>query len=91
MEIFLEQSQNTYWTSSNSVVDPNQYGIDWEGPAAEEDDNIVIVNEPINILTDEQYQQLRSEVNPLETDEESFGVNVYKKTINVVANILRNN
>ena|ERR1051325_3842288 len=40
----------------DDIVDPNEYGIDWEGPTAEDnDDNIVVVDEPINILTDEQY------------------------------------
>jgi hypothetical protein len=50
----------------DDIVNPNEYGVDWEGPTVNNnDDNIVIVNEPRNILTDEQYQYLQSEIDPL--------------------------
>lgn len=75
----------------DDLVDPNEYGIDWKGPTPAEEDNTVTVDEPRNVLTDEQYQFLRSMVNPLEEDEEGFGINIYKKAVNVVARILRNN
>lgn len=75
----------------DDLVDPNEYGIDWEGPTPAEEDNTVTVDEPRNVLTDKQYQFLRSMVNPLEEDEEGFGINIYKKAVNVVARILRNN
>ncbi|POG77292.1 hypothetical protein GLOIN_2v1549386, partial [Rhizophagus irregularis DAOM 181602=DAOM 197198] len=61
----------------DDLVDPNEYGIDWEGPTPAEEDNTVTVDEPRNVLTDEQYQSLRSTVNPLEEDEEGFGINIY--------------
>jgi len=57
---------------------------------AEDDDSAVIVNEVRNILTQNQLNILRSAVNPLELDVEGYGVNVYKKTVDVVARILRN-
>jgi hypothetical protein len=75
----------------DNVVNLNEYGIDWEGPTPADDDNAVTVDEPVNILTDEQYLYLQSVVDPLEVDEEGFGVNIYKKTIDVVANLLRQN
>ena len=73
-------------------VDPNEYGIDWQGPTPnEEDDNsTVVVNDVCNVLTQNQLNILRTTVNPLELDEEGHGVNVYKKTVDVVARILRN-
>src|SRR4051794_18803105 len=74
------------------IVNPNNYGIDWEGPTSESNDhdNNVIVDEPRNILTGNQYNLLRSLVNPLEEDINGHGVNIYKKTVNVVAQILQN-
>ena len=72
-------------------VNPYEYEIDWQGPIPNEDDNsTVIVNEVRNVLTQTQLNLLRAAVNPLELDEEGYGVNVYKKTVDVVARILRN-
>lgn len=75
----------------DNIVNPNEYGIDWDGPTPAENDNTVTVDEPRNILTLEQYRYLQSVVDPLEADEEGFGVNIYKKTVNVVSSILRQN
>ena len=35
----------------DDIVDPNEYGIDWEGPTAadNDEDDIVIIDEPKNI------------------------------------------
>jgi hypothetical protein len=34
----------------DSTVDPNEYGVDWEGPQSDDDDNTVVVDYPRNIL-----------------------------------------
>ena len=34
---------------------------------------------------------LQSHINPLENDNEGYGINIYNRTVQVVANILRNN
>lgn len=73
-------------------INPNEYGIDWQGPTPNENDSdsTVVVNEVYNVLTQNQMNILRATVNPLELDEEGYGINVYKKTVDVVAQILRN-
>ncbi|GES72835.1 uncharacterized protein LOC114517950 [Rhizophagus clarus] len=71
------------------VINPDDYGIDWDGPIPSLESNIVIVNEPSNILTNDQYAYLASRVNPLQTDN-CYGINIYLKCVSVVADILRN-
>lgn len=76
----------------DSNIIPSEYGIDFDGPTpTENNDNIVIVDEPRNILTQQQMTLLQSHVNPLENDIEGYGINVYNKTIQVVTDILRSN
>jgi hypothetical protein len=75
----------------DEIVDPNDYGIDWEGPIpADDNDNTVFVDDPRNILTDQEFNVLRSLIDPLELDYNGYGVNVYLKTTQIVANILNN-
>ena len=49
----------------NLADDLSEYGIDWNGPVPSVESNTVIVNEPGNILNDNQYLNLISRVNPL--------------------------
>jgi hypothetical protein len=61
-------------------VDPNEYGIDWEGPQpsqSENDENTVFVDESQDILTQNQMSLLRSLVDPLQEDNGGHGINVY--------------
>ena len=72
-------------------VNPNDYGIDWQGLTPNEDDSsAVVINEVHNVLTQDQLNILQTAVDPLESDEEGHGVNVYKRAVDVVARILRN-
>ena len=61
------------------IVNPNDYSIDWDGPTPESNDNNVVVDESRIILTDNQYNLLRSLINPLEEDNNGYGINIYKK------------
>jgi hypothetical protein len=63
------------------IVNSDDYGIDWDGPTPENNnDNInVVVDEPRNILTNNQYNLLRTLINPLEEDNDGGGINVIKK------------
>ena len=75
----------------DSNINLDEYGIDFDGPRpTENNDNTVIVDELRNILTQQQMILLQSRVNPLENDDEGYGINIYNKTVQVVADILRN-
>lgn len=75
----------------DSNIIPSEYGIDFDGPRpTENDDNSIVVDEPRNILTQRQMALLQSRVDPLENDVEGYGINVYNRTIQIVADILRN-
>src|SRR5437764_10623133 len=57
-------------------VNPNEYGIDWQGPISNEDDgSTIVIDEARNVLTQNQLNILHAAVNPLELDEEGHGVN----------------
>src|SRR6266498_5839558 len=84
--------QHGYQGIEDDNIDPNEYGIDYEGPVPGDDDNTTIsVDEPRNILSQNQMTLLRSHVNPLEVDQEGYGINIYNKTVQVISDILRNN
>ena len=84
--------QHGYRGMEDDNIDPNEYGIDYEGPVPGDDDNTTIsVDEPRNILSQNQMTLLRSRVNPLEVDQEGYGINIYNKTVQVISDILRNN
>ncbi|RIA84222.1 hypothetical protein C1645_832608 [Glomus cerebriforme] len=54
-------------------INPNKYGIDFDGPRLyENNDNIIVVDEPRNILNQQQLMLLRSRVDPLENDVEEI-------------------
>ncbi|CAB5201751.1 unnamed protein product [Rhizophagus irregularis] len=81
-----------YRGMEDSNINPFDYGIDFDGPIpTENNDNTVFVDEPRNILTRQQMVLLQSHINPLEDDNEGYGINIYNKTVQFVANILRNN
>ncbi|CAB5190649.1 unnamed protein product [Rhizophagus irregularis] len=52
----------------DSVINPTEYGIDWNGPIPSVESDTVIVNESGNILDNDQYTNLISRVNPLQID-----------------------
>lgn len=69
-------------------VNPNEYGVDWESPQPEVDENTVFVDEPHNILTQTQRLLLQSLVDPLQQDNDGYGINVYNQTVRIVAQML---
>jgi len=80
-----------YRGMEDNNVDPNEYGIDYNGPVSDDGDNTVTFDEPVTILNNYQMALLRSRINPLGEDQEGYGINIYNKTLQVVADILRNN
>ena len=73
------------------IENPSEYGIDWEGPIPPVESNTaVIVNEPSNILNNEQYNNLTSRVNPLQLDN-YYGINIYLNCVHTISDILLNN
>ena len=62
--------QHGYRGMEDNNIDPNKYGIDYDGPIPEDDDTTIVVDEPRNILSHNQTMLLRSLVNPLEEDQE---------------------
>lgn len=87
----LGMLQCGYRGMEDNNIDPNEYGIDYDGPVSGDSDNTVFVDEPLTILNNYQMELLRSRIDPLEEDQEGYGINVYNKTLQVVADILRNN
>jgi len=80
-----------YRGMEDNNINPNEYGIDYNGPTPENsNDNTVFIDEPATILNDHQMRLLRSYINPLEEDQEGYGINIYNKTLQVVASLLRN-
>ena len=79
-----------YRGMEDANVNLNEYGVDWEGPQPENDENTVFVDEPRNILTQPQRLLLQSLVDPLQQDNDGYGINVYNQTIRIVAQILNN-
>ena len=82
--------QRGYRGMEDINVDPNEYGIDYDGPAVS-DDTTIAIDGPRDILNSNQKMLLQSRINPLEEDKEGHGINIYNKTVRVVSDILRNN
>lgn len=70
-------------------IDPSEYGIDWDGPIPEPENETVVVNGPRNILTDVELSYLLRSVNIYEEDDNS-GIEIFIKVVNKVKEILIN-
>ncbi|CAB4421658.1 unnamed protein product [Rhizophagus irregularis] len=81
--------ESGYRGMEDITVNFADYGIDWDGPEPENEEDVV-VDEPRNILNQEQINILKSLVDPLEDDNEGYGINVYNKTVRIVVQILSN-
>ena len=69
-------------------IQTDSYGIDEEGLALDEDPDAVVIPENTFVLTDEQYQQLQQNVNPL-IESDNHGIELYEQTIQfIVTNCL---
>ena len=62
-------------------------GIDWNGPISSSVDDHVPVDPPRNPLSEEDYQQLRISVNPMEISRE-HGVDLYLQRLSFVTEVL---
>lgn len=63
------------------------YGVEEEGPQGDEGSNAVTVPECSFRLTDEHFQQLQQEINPL-TDSQNHGIELYERTIGFLDNVV---
>lgn len=62
------------------------YGIDWEGPMADDHDMVaesITVPETTNPLTEEQSQELLANIDPLKQCD-NYGINIYLETLEFV-------
>lgn len=66
----------------------NSLGIDWNGPISSSDDPHVLVDPPHNPLSEEDYQQLCTSINPTEVTRE-HGVDLYLQCLSFVTEKLR--
>ena len=67
------------------------YGIDWDGPVSMDDDfeepEHVIVNAINNPFSSEQYEDLRTTINPL-SPSSYYGIDLYLTALSFVHNML---
>jgi hypothetical protein len=68
-------------------INPNEYGIDWDGPTPEPRNGTVIVNSPRNILTATEYNRLLLSVDIYREDENN-GIEVFLEVVDKVKRIL---
>ncbi len=68
-------------------INPNEYGIDWDGPIPNPYDETVIVDNPRNILTHIELNRLLSSVDIYREDENS-GIEVFLEVVEKVKEIL---
>lgn len=66
--------------------DVHLYGIDWNGPIPEEDDNQIDVPEVRNPLQDQDFQRLQAVIHPL-AQSDCFGVDIYLQVLEFVSQI----
>ena len=64
----------------DAVHDLPNYGIDWNGPVAEEGDNAISIPNMPCPLTEERFAQLQLEIDPLENPS-SLGIELYWRLI----------
>lgn len=62
-------------------------GIDWNGPLPTSEENIVHCNAPCNPLQEQEYQDLRNTIDPLEPSCE-YGIELYNETLAFVVRIM---
>ena len=65
------------------VQELQSFGIDWNGPLPFSDDNIVNVDPPQLPLSHQDYQELCTQVNPIEPSSE-HGIELYIETVQFV-------
>ncbi len=64
------------------------FGIDWNGPISEEDDNIVDIPEVYNPVL--QEEELQSIISPTALSD-NFGVDIYIRVLEHVHDVIVNN
>lgn len=76
--------QCSYRGMEDNNIDPNEYGIDYNGPVSDNNDTTVVIDKPRNILNHDQKILLQSRI----SRQRRIRINVYNKTVQVVAIIL---
>eukprot|EP00794_Sanderia_malayensis_P004322 gene4322-4896_t len=84
---------NQLWIKGlHDIEDDLNYGIDWNGPAhcadIDRDEEGVVVVPVETPFSDEQFQQLKQEIDPY-TASPSFGIEVYDKALKFVRQMMQ--
>jgi hypothetical protein len=66
------------------VNDIPDYGIDWEGPIPEEDNNTVIVVDPACPISTELLEELKESILPLGPSVDRYGINIYLSVLHFI-------
>lgn len=76
--------------TANLQEEIEHYGIDWDGPVAEQSelDQSVDVPELPNIISYQSEQELRQLINPLQ-ESDCYGLNIYMETLQFVERTLQ--
>lgn len=89
----VTSSINSQYSAMESISqdeDCSMFGINEEGPVAPAcTDNVVEVHKVDTLLTDEQQENLRTSIHPLD-DDGNHGCNLYLETVNTIRHILYN-
>lgn len=64
-------------------IDPELYGIDWDGPVSPEDHQRVEVPATVCPLSNDKFEELQQQVNPL-CSSDQCGTDLYAKTLDFV-------
>ena len=65
----------------------NLYGVDWDGPLPLNEEDAVIVPNTLTLLSDEDMQQLASQIDPLAVSYD-FGIDLYLECLQFVVSKL---
>ena len=68
----------------------NNFGIDWNGPIPEDDNNIVDIREVNNPMLQEEEEELQSIISPTALSD-NFGVDIYIRVWEHVHDVIVNN
>ena len=81
----LREDFKLYYLTSQDTLDIQHMGIDWDGPLPPTDcsENTVYVDPPQQPLTNTDFHELCTTINPLDSSSE-YGLELYVETLQFV-------